>query len=461
MNLNEICAHPKKYNLNVSSIGKPELDSPVKDQAFVGENSRVSLATEIAQLESLRHRKEEIPSLEIAGPRKKLFHDPAQTRAAIVTCGGLCPGLNNVIKGLVEVLTYDYGITQIFGIRYGYQGLNPHYGLTPVNLTVEAVDDIHEAGGTILGSSRGNQDPKVMVDTLTRQYVNILFCVGGDGTLRGAQDIVKELAKRKIPISVVCIPKTIDNDLNLIDRTFGFDTCVQSAAEIIKSAHVEANGIPNGLGLVKIMGRDSGFIAAHASLASTVTNFCLIPEVPLVLEGHNGLLKALDRRFFKYRKDHAVIVVAEGAGQDLFNTAAAKDASGNVLKHDIGHFLVDKIAEHFKKIGKVINIKYIDPSYIIRSIPANSSDAIFCFQLAENAVHAAMAGKTDVVIGSINGAFVLVPLVYVVSERKKIDTEGALWHAVTGSTRQNDYFFDNSFENELPGHSAAMDYHRE
>ncbi|MDR2583078.1 MAG: ATP-dependent 6-phosphofructokinase [Fibromonadaceae bacterium] len=459
MNLNEICAHPKEYNLNVSSIGKPELESPVKNQAFVDENSRVSLATEIVQIESLMHRKEEIPSLEIAGPRKKLFHDPVQTRVAIVTCGGLCPGLNNVIKGLVEVLAYDYGVRQIFGIRYGYQGLNPHYGLSPVNLTVKGVDDIHEAGGTVLGSSRGGQDPKVMVDTLMQRLnVNILFCVGGDGTLRGAQDIVKEITKRKAPISVVCIPKTIDNDLNLIDRTFGFDTCVQSAAEIIKSAHVEANGIPNGLGLVKIMGRDSGFIAAHASLASSVTNFCLIPEVPLVLEGHDGLFKALDRRFFKHRKDHAVMVVAEGAGQDLFNTAAAKDASGNVLKHDIGHFLVDKIAEHFKKIGKVINIKYIDPSYIIRSIPANSSDAIFCFQLAENAVHAAMAGQTDLVIGSINGTFVLVPLAYVISERKKIDTEGALWHAVIGSTRQNDYFFDNSFENELPGRSAAMDW---
>jgi len=459
MNLNEICAHPKKYDLNVSSLGSPELDSPVQGQSFVDDSSRVCLATKIEQIESLKHRKEEIPSLGIAGPRKKLFHDPAQTRVAIVTCGGLCPGLNNVIKGLVEVLIYDYGVRQIFGIRYGYQGLNPHYGLTPVNMNLEKVDDIHEAGGTILGSSRGNQDPKVMVDTLMQRLnVNILFCVGGDGTLRGAQDIVKEITRRKAPISVVCIPKTIDNDLNLIDRTFGFETCVQSAAEIIKSAHIEANGIPNGLGLVKIMGRDSGFIAAHASLASTVANFCIIPEVPLVLDGHNGLLKALDRRFFKYRKDHAVIVVAEGAGQDLFNTAATKDASGNVLKHDIGHFLIDKITAHFRKNGKVTNIKYIDPSYIIRSIPANSSDAIFCFQLAENAVHAAMAGKTDLVIGSINGEFVLVPIAYVVSERKKIDTEGALWHAVIGSTRQNDYFYDNSFESELPGYSAAMDY---
>jgi 6-phosphofructokinase 1 len=288
--------------------------------------------------------------------------------------------------------------------------------------------------------------------------VSILFCIGGDGTLRGAQDLYVEISKRKAPISVVCIPKTIDNDLNIIDRTFGFETCVQSAAEIIKSAHVEANGIPNGLGLVKVMGRDSGFIAAHASLASSVTNFCIIPEIPLKLEGPNGLFSALERRYFKHRKDHAVLVVAEGAGQELFNEAAGTDASGNVLKHDIGIFLASKISGYFKQKESEINIKYIDPSYIIRSIPANSSDAIFCFQLAENAVHAAMAGKTDVVIGSFRGEFVLVPLLYVVSERKKINTEGALWHAVLGSTRQDDYFTNSSFEKELPNRYAGEDW---
>ena len=459
MNLNEIVANSKKHTLSASSLGDAKIDSPVKGQSFVDENSRISITTELTQIENLKHKKENIPCLEIAGPRKKLFHDPAQTRVAIVTCGGLCPGLNNVIKGLVEVLSYDYGVKMIFGIRYGYMGLNPHFGLTAIRLTPEKVDNIHEDGGTILGSSRGNQDPKIMVDTLIMQLnVNILFCIGGDGTLHGAQEIINEISRRKAPISVICIPKTIDNDLNLIDRTFGFDTCVQSATEIIKSAHVEACGIPNGLGLVKVMGRDSGFIAAYASLASSVTNFCLIPEIPIVLEGKKGLFKALERRYFKHRKEHAVMVVAEGAGQDLFKLAATKDASGNVLKHDIGHFLVEKISEYFKKMGKDINIKYMDPSYIIRSIPANSSDAIFCFQLAENAVHAAMAGKTDLVVGSFKGTFVLVPTIYVVSERKKIDTESALWHAVLGSTRQNDYFSDSSFENELPERSAAEDW---
>jgi 6-phosphofructokinase 1 len=456
MKLTEIIENPKEHTMKVASLGKPSLESPVKGQSFIAENSRVCLASELAQIESLKHRKENIPSLEMAGLCKNIFYDPAQTRVAIVTCGGLCPGLNNVIKGLVEVLTYNYGVRIIFGIRYGYMGLNPRYGLTAIHLTTDRVDNIHAEGGTILGSSRGEQDAKVMVDTLQMQLnVSILFCIGGDGTLRGAQDIVREITKRKAPISVICIPKTIDNDLNLIDRTFGFETCVQSAAEIIKSAHIEATGIPNGLGVVKVMGRDSGFIAAHSSLASSVTNFCIIPEIPLLLDGPKGLFKALERRFFKYRKEHAVMVIAEGVGQDLFKTTASKDASGNVLKHDIGRFLVDKINAYFKKAGKEISVKYIDPSYIIRSIPANSSDAIFCFQLAENAVHAAMAGKTDAVVGSFRGTFVLVPLEYVVSERKKIDTEGALWHAVLGSTRQDDYFTNNAFENEIPGSSAA------
>ena len=455
MNLTEILNNPTRFNLNADTLGPAQIDSPVKGQSFVDEKCRVSLVTYLSQFEVGKNRT--VPSLEVAGPHQKIFFDPAQTRVAIVTCGGLCPGLNNVIKGLFQVLTYDYGVRMIFGIPYGYRGLNPRYGLTAMRLTQDIVDDIHEDGGTILGSSRGDQDTKTMVDTLLMQLdVNVLFCIGGDGTLKGARDIINEITKRKAYISVICIPKTIDNDLNIIDRTFGFETCVQSAAEIIKSAHIEANGISNGLGLVKVMGRDSGFIAAHASLASSVTNFCIIPEIPLALEGPNGLFKALERRYRK--KNHAVMVVAEGAGQDLFNTEAAKDASGNVLKHDIGTLLFDKIDEYFRKDGKEINIKYIDPSYIIRSIPANSSDAIFCFQLAENAVHAAMAGKTEIVIGSFKGVFALVPLDYVVSERKKIDISSALWHAVKGSTRQNDYFSSTSFETELPNRYAAEDW---
>lgn len=436
----DILEHPDQYDLSIEKVGEGTLISPMTGLRFVDNTQRVSLTTDMTKLEQFASKKIPIPSLEAAGPRQTIYHDPAWTRAAIVTCGGLCPGLNNVIKSLVQVLWFDYGVRNIFGIPYGFRGLNPSYGHSPIVLNPEVVDAIQEDGGTILGSSRGNQDNSTMVDTLMRLNINVLFCIGGDGTLRGARDIAAEIRRRKQPISVIGIPKTIDNDLNLVDRTFGFETAVLSSCNVITSAHTEANGAYNGLGVVKLMGRDSGFIAAYAALATTVANFCLVPEVPFELEGENGLFKALENRY-AIGKTHAVIVVAEGAGQDLFkDIPERRDDSGNILKNEIGEFLCAKIKEHFNKIGREINIKYLDPSYTVRSIPAKGTDAIFCYQLAENAVHAAMAGKTNMVVGSMNGQFTHVPIDYAVSERKKIEPNGSLWHAVLGATRQQDYF---------------------
>lgn len=440
MKKEDIIQNPADYDLSIETVGVGTLRSPMSGIHFVSDDQRVCLTTDIQTLDRLNANKMQIPSLEAAGPRETIYHDPSWTRAAIVTCGGLCPGLNNVIKSLVQVLWFDYGVRNIFGIPYGYRGLNPDYGYSPVVLTPEVVDAIQEDGGTILGSSRGNQECNVMVDTLMRLNINMLFCIGGDGTLRGAKDIAAEIKRRRQPISVIGIPKTIDNDLNLVDRTFGFETAVLSATDVITSAHTEANGAFNGLGLVKLMGRDSGFIAAYAALATTVVNFCLVPEVPFKLEGEGGLLKALENRY-DIGKKHAVLVVAEGAGQYFFeNQPERRDASGNLLKNDIGEFLYEKIKAHFSKVGKEINVKYFDPSYMVRSIPAKGTDAIFCYQLAENAVHAAMAGKTNMVVGSMNGAFTHVPIEFAVSERRKIDPTGVLWHAVLGATRQQDYF---------------------
>lgn len=440
MTQEDILNNPEQYDLSIETVGTGTLKSPMKGMQFVSDDDRISLTTDINRIKSFIQSGKEIPSLEAAGPRETIFHDPAWTRAGIVTCGGLCPGLNNVIKGLVQVLWFDYGVRNIFGIPYGYRGLNPAYGYPPIMLNPDVVDAIQDDGGTILGSSRGMQEPSIMVDTLMRLNINVLFCIGGDGTLRGAHAIAEEVKKRRQPISVIGIPKTIDNDLNLIDRTFGFETAVLSATDVITSAHNEANGAFNGLGLVKLMGRDSGFIAAYAALATTVVNFCLIPEVPFTLEGENGLFKALESRYGS-GKTHAVIAVAEGAGQELFkDQPERRDASGNILKNDIGEFLTREIKNHFDKVGKEVNIKYFDPSYMVRSIPAKGTDAIFCFQLAESAVHAGMAGKTDMVVGSMNEQFSHVPIEYAVNERKKINPNGPLWHAVLGATRQQDYF---------------------
>lgn len=437
MTQEDILQNPTEYDLSIETVGKGTLKSPLKGLQYVSDSEQVSLTTDVKRLKYFYENNIPVPSLEAAGPRETIFHDPAWTRAGIVTCGGLCPGLNSVIKGLVQTLWFDYGVRNIFGIPYGYRGLNPKYGYSPKVLNPDVVDAIQEDGGTILGSSRGEQDPSIMVDTLMRLNINVLFCIGGDGTLRGAHAIAEEVKKRKQPISIIGIPKTIDNDLNLIDRTFGFETAVLSATDVITCAHNEANGAFNGLGLVKLMGRDSGFIAAYAALATTVVNICLVPEVPFTLE---GLCKALESRYDN-GKTHAVIAVAEGAGQELFlDQPERRDASGNVLKNDIGEFLTRKIKEHFNEVGKEINIKYFDPSYMVRSTPAKGTDAIFCFQLAEAAVHAGMAGKTDMVVGSMNNVFSHVPIEYAVNERKKINPNGNLWHAVLGLTRQQDYF---------------------
>jgi len=435
----DVLKNPDNFDFSVPSLGGRSVASPVRGREFIDDDEQITFASQVKNISALMKSAKVFPAFQKAGPRKNIFHDPAATRAGIVTCGGLCPGLNNVVKGLVNILYHDYGVKNIAGFRYGFQGLVPKYGHAPLELTPQSVDEIHKAGGTILGSSRGNQDSVAMADTLERLWVNVLFCIGGDGTLRGAGAIAGEIAKRKRPISVIGVPKTIDNDLRFVEKTFGFETAVHTASDIITSAHNEAGGANNGISIVKLMGRDSGFIAAAATLANSVVDFCLVPEISFTLEGERGLFAALDRRLAS--ASHAVIVAAEGAGQSLFAGAEARmDASGNVLKHDIGVFLSNGIAAHFKKTGKDVSVKYLDPSYHIRSVAAISSDAIFCHLLAENAAHAAMAGKTGIVIGHWNNYFTHVPISLATKERLKIDLDGALWKGVLSATRQNDYF---------------------
>ena len=437
--LEKIIANREKYSCNVKTLGECKLPSPVRHKKYVDDGERV-FATESETFARYAETKlGHLPTFEKAGPKERIFHDPRWTRVGIVTAGGLCPGLNTVIKGLVEILKFDYGVTNIFGIRYGYAGLNPKYGYEPKMLDPDAVDTIHEAGGTVLGSSRGQQPADVMVDTLVRMNINVLFCIGGDGSLRCASDVASEVERRGLKISVVGIPKTVDNDLMFVGRSFGFETAVAQAAEVIRNAHVEAKGTPHGIGLVKLMGRDSGFIAASATIANPVVNFCLVPEVKFELEGPNGLLAALERRFAA-GKSHIVIVVAEGAGQELLEGAEERDASGNVRKKDIGEFLKKKISAHFKAKGLDSSVKYIDPSYIIRSCPARGTDAIRCYELARAAVHAAMAGRTDCVVGNIGESCALVPIALATIERQKLDTDSQAWRSVLDATGQEFYF---------------------
>jgi len=373
--------------------------------------------------------------LEKAGPRERVYFDPAQVHAAVVTCGGLCPGLNTVIRAIVMCLWYRYGVRRITGFRFGYRGLLPEAPFGAIALTPEDVEEIHAMGGTILGSSRGYGDQTDrIVDTLAKYNVSLLFTIGGDGTQRGALNIANEALSRGLDLAVVGVPKTIDNDLSFVERSFGFETAVAKAVEAVTGAHVEAHDAIRGVGLVKVMGRQSGFIAAHAALASNEANFVLVPEVPFELDGPNGLLAHLAKRLDE--RNHAVIVVAEGAGQDLLDRQNATDASGNVRLADIGLFLKARIEAHFADDPREINVKYIDPSYIIRSMPADPSDSIYCARLGTNAVHAAMAGRTGMIVSQMYGQLVHVPIQMAVSRRNAIDPDGALWRDVLESTGQ-------------------------
>jgi 6-phosphofructokinase 1 len=427
----------------VKTLGPCRHESPLNELLYLRRTShhwvdaadRVLLDDTAGMVSARGVPAEDLPGFEAGGPRRKIFFDPSKTRVGIVTCGGLCPGLNNVIRGLVMELTRHYGVRRIIGFRNGYQGFIARYGYPVVDLTPDVVADINEDGGTILGSSRGGQDPEEIVDCLEQLGVNILFVIGGDGSLHGARTIAQVIAARELRIAIVGVPKTIDNDIPFIDHSFGFRTAFSQATESIRAAHIEARSAPGGVGLVKLMGRHSGFIACYAALAKNDANYVLIPEVPFDLGGEHGFLAHL--RATVRDRGHAVIVVAEGAGQDhLAEEPTAVDASGNVRLHDIQRLLQTRITEDFAAHGQELNLKLLDPSYVIRSVPANPYDSVYCVRLAHAAVHAAMAGRTEVVVGRWHGRFVHMPIPVAISKRNTVDPDGDLWLSVLESTGQ-------------------------
>ncbi|MFM8577895.1 MAG: ATP-dependent 6-phosphofructokinase [Planctomycetaceae bacterium] len=432
-------------SLAVTSLGSCRIDSPLKPIVasrqsgphYVAEDDRVLFHDTASLIATAGVSSEYLPGFEPAGPRQRIFFDPEKVRAGIVTCGGLCPGINDVIRGLVMELSFHYGVKWILGFKNGYQGFIPDHGHEVIDLTPRIVSDIDDWGGTLLGTSRGPQDPAAIVDCLERLSISCLFVIGGDGTLRGAMAVTKVIEERGLPIAVVGVPKTIDNDIPYIDQSFGFQTAFAEAAQSIRAAHVEAKAAPNGVGLVKLMGRHSGFIACYASLAEPDANYVLIPEVPFRLDGPEGLLPHLLARVRD--RGHAVIVAAEGAGQEHCGAANGQDASGNRRLGDIGMVLRDHISQFFAASGEELNLKYIDPSYLIRSVPANPFDSVYCLRLAQNAVHAAMAGRTACVVGRWRGRYVHIPMPLAVSHRNQVAPDGDLWLAVVEATGQPDF----------------------
>jgi 6-phosphofructokinase 1 len=418
---------------SVESLGECKIKNPLKQVDWVEDNDRILFNLSAGLVEECVKKGQSPISFLKAGPKRKIYFDISKLKCAIVTCGGLCPGLNNVIRSIVLTLYHTYGVTNILGIRYGFQGFIPKYGHPIMELTPNRVREINELGGTILSSSRGHQGISEVVDALERMNIGLLFAIGGDGTFRAAAKICEEIASIGAKIGVIGIPKTIDNDILFLSRSFGFSTAVSCASDVIGCAHVEANGAPNGIGLVKLMGRQSGFIAANASLDRRYANFVLIPESDFDLDGPHGFLAVLEKRI--QEKKHAVIVVAEGAGQRYCGVEGF-DNSGNKVLGDIGLYLKDRITEYFGENGIEISLKYIDPSYTIRSVRATSEDSVFCGFLGQNAVHVGLAGMTNIMVGTWNEEFVCVPLGLVTTGRKQVDLKGKLWSSVLEATGQ-------------------------
>lgn len=436
----------KPEDLVIRSLGERTIDSPLdpyfkecgNNHAFYSDDARVLVDNNLVSVRQTFQDGREPLCFEAAGPRRKIFFDPEKTICAVVTCGGLCPGLNDVIRAIVMQAYHRYGVPRILGIPYGFEGLIPEYGHHIINLTPGYVSNIHTFGGTDLGTSRGPQDPSRMVDRLQELKVNILFVVGGDGSQRGGRAIQEEAFRRGYHLSVVGVPKTIDNDMIYMDKSFGYETACAAAVEAIHAGHTEARSARNGIGMVKLMGRHSGFIACAAAIASGEANCVLIPEVPFALEGDHGVLEHLRQRVV--RRGHAVIIVAEGAGQDLVETGGT-DASGNRRLGDIGIFLKGRIEAYFRQCKTELTLKYIDPSYMIRSVPASAQDRIYCMRLGQAAVHAAMAGKTGVVVARWHSTYVHLPVAVATSARRTVDPGGDIWLSVLESTGQPPRFY--------------------
>jgi len=424
--------YPPPGALEVQRIGPRDNPSPLRG-AFLRDDLSVVIATdpeEIArQLAAGR-----IAAFLQAGPRQHLAFDPASTTLGIVTCGGLCPGLNDVIRAVTRTALRRYGLKRVLGFRFGYSGLVSHQGPPPIELSLDDVAVVHRRGGSMLGVSRGHQEPSDMVDGLVAHGVDSLIAIGGDGTLRGVHAICEEIARRDLRITVVGVPKTIDNDIGWVQRSFGLDTAVAVASEALTVASTEARSAWGGVGLVRLMGRESGFITAFASLASGVVDFCLIPESRFEIDGEGGLLEALE---VKLRTRHAaVIAVAEGAGRDILGVERI-DGSGNEIPHDVGLHLRDRIRKEMSERGIAVDVKYIDPSYTVRGVPASANDSVFCARLGQHAVHAAMSGFSDVLIGHWNEHFTLVPTPVATAERQRVSLESSLWRSVQQLTGQN------------------------
>eukprot|EP00668_Euglena_longa_P014128 GGOE01018102.1.p1 GENE.GGOE01018102.1~~GGOE01018102.1.p1 ORF type:complete len:494 (+),score=144.75 GGOE01018102.1:38-1483(+) len=394
-------------------------------------------------LQSREKIKKDYNAIYRAGPRREVYFG-TDTNACIVNTGGLCPGLNSVIEELVRTLD-TYNADTIYGIRYGFLGFDTTEYM-PLILTPHSVLNIHQRGGTILGTCRGSFNEDLILKFLKECNIGQMYVIGGDGSHRAALRIHALCKEHQLRCVVVGIPKTIDNDILFFDKTFGFDTAVEVASKVIDCSFVEASSVKNGVGVVKVMGRDSGFVARNAALSNNVVDACLIPEVPFEIKGNGGLLPWLDGHLAT--KHCAVIVICEAAGQQHL-PCLGKDPTGHNIYEDTGKWLKKAIETHWQETGQEGKVFLIDPSYMLRSVPANTGDNMFCIQLAQAAVHTAYSGYSGVTVGRYHDLYGVMPIEMVVSGLRKVNPKGSLWQTL--KTRLAFY----------PGEKALVERHAE
>ena len=257
-------------------------------------------------------------------------------RVGVLTGGGDCPGLNAVIRGVVKKSAGNN--VEIIGIKNGWKGLVDNES---VELGLESVSGILPKGGTILGTSRTNpykrpDDLARVIENYKKMKLDALIAIGGEDTL----GVANKLSKEGKGINVVGVPKTIDNDLNATDVTFGFDTAVNIATEAIDRLHTTAES-HHRIMVVEVMGRHAGWIAIHSGIAAGA-DVILIPELKMDLE---EICASLKRRHAK-GKGFSIVVVAEGAtfkeGQ-VITQEEKLDSFGHVRLGGIGERLAAEI----------------------------------------------------------------------------------------------------------------------
>jgi 6-phosphofructokinase 1 len=442
-----------------------------------------------------------------AGPRNMLRfpgHHKKLLKVGVLVSGGIAPGINAVISGIVQrhVLYHTPQITdlrvpgktprsytlQVFGFRNGFAGLLAGDDVT-VLYDSDSPDEklrahlrrIANRGGSEIGTSRYDdllstadpdkreKDLDQVAENLANRHFDILYVIGGDGSMRAAHATWKRSRDNGKSLSVIGVPKTMDNDILWVWQSFGFLSAVEKAREALQQLHTEATSNPR-LCVVQLFGSDSGFVVSHAALASGVCDAALIPEVPFTMKKlADYITERLSKRFRPGaggQSPYGMIVMAETAvpqdAEDYLsdpevdldeNEKAAIQAfvSKGCRVHGQtpdelrtgGLKVVSRVLQKRIREMKVDDAYWADfrvftnePRHLLRAIPPSASDVAFGQRLGVLAVDNAMAGYTDFMISQWMTEYVLVPLDLVVLGRKRVPPNGIFWKSVVASTGQ-------------------------